>query len=425
MQNISHYLDDIRTCIESFCINIESGRLSNTEHFLYTDAIIKHKKLFLELLHTSDPSHIETKTQEMVTYTIENDIPYMFVYGELVTVTRKLLGKLIEARNFDDLAMINQFFSEHEDRITTLYLTKFLDQMLVKYNLRLSHIVHLYDKNLLNHYEDHIRWMIQLIFYVQHAQQDVYPELRHTHCYFGKWLHETTVSYLISTSHFAVIENLHVNLHDLAANLVDYSRKPHCQSATLIHLMQRIDYISLEIGNEIAILNEIEVSSKDPLTELLSRRLLNKILLNQLTISQATNQELSLIMCDLDYFKKINDTHGHIAGDAVLRDFSDLLRATFRQGDYIFRFGGEEFLIVLPATSEEAAYSLANSLCFSARARKVAYETTSLEYTISVGVTSISNDTKQAINEELILSYLASVDGKVYNAKASGRNQVQ
>jgi hypothetical protein len=110
MQNISHYLDDIRTCIESFCINIESGRLSNTEHFLYTDAIIKHKKLFLELLHTSDPSHIETKTQEMVTYTIENDIPYMFVYGELVTVTRKLLGKLIEERNFDDLAMINQFF---------------------------------------------------------------------------------------------------------------------------------------------------------------------------------------------------------------------------------------------------------------------------------------------------------------------------
>jgi diguanylate cyclase (GGDEF)-like protein len=109
----------------------------------------------------------------------------------------------------------------------------------------------------------------------------------------------------------------------------------------------------------------------------------------------------------------------------VLRDFSDLLRATFRQGDYIFRFGGEEFLIVLPATSEEAAYALANSLCFSARTRKVVYETSILEYTISVGVTSIAHDTKQTINEDLILSYLASVDSKVYNAKASGRNRVE
>lgn len=189
--------------------------------------------------------------------------------------------------------------------------------------------------------------------------------------------------------------------------------------------MQRIDYTSLEIGNEIAILNEIEVSSKDPLTDLLSRRLLNKILTNQLEISQATGQELSLIMCDLDYFKKINDTYGHLAGDDVLEDFSDLLRTTFRQSDYIFRFGGEEFLIVLPSTSENAAYALGNTLCKAARTQEVVYENDIIRYTLSVGVYAIANDSSAPITEERINSYLASADLKMYAAKTNGRNRVE
>lgn len=293
MHPIEHYFPAIKECIESFCISVETNRLSTSEHFLYTDAIIQHKKLFLELLHLTDSEHISAKTNEMVDYTIEHEIPYMFLYGELITVSRKLMGQLIEQRTYDDLTIINQFFAQHEERITALYFTKYLDGMLLKYNQRLSHIVHLYDKNLLSHYEDHLHWMINLIAYMKNTN-DFYPELRHTHCDFGKWLHETTLSYLISTPHFVVIENLHINLHDLAANLVNYSHKSSCQLTTLIHLIQRIDYVSLEIGNEIAILNEIEVSSKDPLTDLLSRRLLTKILTNQLEISQAATQELSL-----------------------------------------------------------------------------------------------------------------------------------
>jgi diguanylate cyclase (GGDEF)-like protein len=222
-----------------------------------------------------------------------------------------------------------------------------------------------------------------------------------------------------------VIENLHANLHDLAANLVNYVHKPETQTATLIHFMQRIDYTSLEIGNEIAILNEIEVSSKDPLTDLLSRRLLNKILINQLEISQATSQDLALIMCDLDYFKLINDTYGHLAGDAVLQNFADLLRKTFRQSDYLFRFGGEEFLIVLPATNESSAFSLGNALCNAARAQEVIHENNILHYTLSVGIYAIAHDPSHPITEESINRYLASVDSKMYAAKAHGRDRVE
>ncbi len=410
MYAIEDFFPAIQECLENFCMNIDHYGLTDSHHHLYTDAIAQHKKLFAALLFSTSQADVETNVNAMISHTIKNEIPYLFVYGELITITRQLLGKLIDEHNYEDLPMLNRHFSLHEKRMEELYLTSYLDQLREKYSLRLSRIANLFDKKLMIHYENHLRWMLKLINFIQHIEGEDHPELRHTHCDFGKWLHATTFTYIISTSHFKVIENLHANLHDLAANLVNYVHGPNMQSATLIHFMQRIDYTSLEIGNEIAILNEIEVSSKDPLTDLLSRRLLNKILTNQLEISQATGQDLALIMCDLDYFKLINDTHGHLAGDAVLQNFADLLRKTFRQSDYLFRFGGEEFLILLPSTNETAAYALGNTLCNVARQQEVIYENNTIHYTLSVGVYAIAHDPSYPITEESINRHLASVD---------------
>ena len=425
MHPIKYYFPAIKECVENFCINIDHYDLTDTHHYLYTDAIAQHKRLFAALLISTSPEEIETNVNAMITHTIEHDIPYLFVYGELITVTRQLLGNLIKEKNFEDLAMVDHHFSIYEKQIESLYLIRYLDQLHQKITHRLARISELFDKKLLVHYENHLKWMLKLIHFIRHVKEENYPELRHTHCDFGKWLHATTFTYLISNEHFKVIENLHVNLHDLAANLINYLRTNDTRSATLIHFMQRIDYTSLEIGNEIAILNEIEVSSKDPLTDLLSRRLLNKILTNQLEISQAAGQELSLIMCDLDYFKKINDTCGHLAGDAVLENFADLLRTTFRQSDYIFRFGGEEFLIVLPSTGQNAAYTLGEKLFKAARTQEVVYENDLIRYTLSVGVHTIVLDASLPLTEERINSYLAAADLKMYTAKTNGRNRVE
>lgn len=425
MSTIDRFFPAIQECIEKFCINIDHYGLTDAHHHLYTDAIAEHKKLFSTLLFSTSQAEIQRSVNTMIAHTIDNEIPYLFVYGELITVIRQLLGNLIKGGNFDDLAMIDAHFSIHENKIEKLYLTSYLDKLRQKYSFRLSHIADLFDKKLMIHYENHLIWMLQLIDFIQFNEEHPHPELRHTHCDFGKWLHTTTFTYIISTSHFKVIENLHANLHDLAANLVNYLRKPETQTATLIHFMQQIDYTSLEIGNEIAILNEIEVSSKDPLTDLLSRRLLHKILINQLEISQATSQDLALIMCDLDYFKLINDTYGHLAGDAVLQNFANLLHKTFRQSDYLFRFGGEEFLVVLPATSESSAFSLGTALCNATRTQEVFHENNIIHYTLSVGVYSIAHDPSRPITEESINRYIASVDTKMYTAKAHGRDRVE
>ncbi|HQT36228.1 MAG TPA: CZB domain-containing protein, partial [Sulfuricurvum sp.] len=296
MNSIDYYIEDIQACIQKFCINIDPSELTNTHHDLYTDAITEHKKLFIDLMFCTSEDEINFKTEAMISYAIDHNILYMFIYGELITLARSLLGKLIEENNCDDLTLINRHFVAHEERIATLYLSKYLEQMHHKYDLRISHVLQLEDKKLMIHYEDHLQWMKRLITYVEHSKDANYPELCHTNCEFGKWLHSTTLSYLITTSHYKIIENLHVNLHDLAANVVKYAQKQDLQSATLIHFIQRIDYTSLEIGNEIAILSEIEVSSKDSLTDLLSRRLFDKIFTNQLESSHAANKDFTLIL---------------------------------------------------------------------------------------------------------------------------------
>jgi diguanylate cyclase (GGDEF)-like protein len=279
------------------------------------------------------------------------------------------------------------------------------------------------------HYQQHIEWMIKLIDYVQHLEENhPYPELNHTLCSFGKWLHDASIPYIVTTSHFKEVGLLHQSLHNLASDVVSHPKGKLSKPKNLIHLMQRIDYISLEIGNEIAILNDmimIEEYSKDPLTALLSRRLFEKVMQSQIEIAKATESQCSLIMCDLDHFKTINDTYGHLAGDSVIKNFADVLRTILRKSDFIFRFGGEEFIMLLPSTSEANARKIAQKICDYASEQDIPFNGTPIRYTTSIGVTAIDTDTTSYVLKDTIHRYVAEVDAKLYLAKQNGRNRVE
>ncbi|MGA9045844.1 sensor domain-containing diguanylate cyclase [Sulfuricurvum sp.] len=426
MDIISQYFPDIQGCINNFSINVESIHFNPSNDLLYTHAITEHKKLLLALLLSTSEEDIDKNTKALVHYTIENDIPYLFLYSELLTVARKLLGHLTETHHWEHIDEINRYFAAHEERITALYLQKFLHQLKLKGELRLSHIALMPDKKFMIHYESHIQWILNLIHYIQETKfDDNYPELNPSLCEFGRWMNSTTTSYLLSTSHFNVIEKLHVNLHDLAANVINYCKNKEFRPATLIHLMQRIDYYSLEIGNEIAFLNEIEEGAKDPLTHLLTRRLFNKIMMNTLDISKATGRGFALMMCDLDHFKSINDTYGHAVGDIVLKHFSGILEQNLRKSDYIFRFGGEEFMILLPTTDKKDALFLAQKVCDATAVGEVIVEEIAIRYTVSIGTLAILVDHTLPITQDTIDRYIAQVDEKLYLAKELGRNRVE
>jgi diguanylate cyclase (GGDEF)-like protein len=426
MQMIQKYFPDIEECVRNFNINIESLQSNHSNNLLYTNAITQYKKLFLNLLLYNSKEEIDYYTKELVNFTIEHDISYLFLYSELVTVVRKLLSSLIKKRDLENIEEIDDYFSEHEYRITILYLEKFLNELKFKCEMRISHIDLMPDKKFMIHYESHLQWIVSLILYIQKQEfDDSYPQLNPNLCEFGKWMKSATTSYLLSTSHFKQIDKLHINLHDLAANVISYCKSRVLHPATLIHLIQKIEHYSLEIGNEIAFLNEIEESAKDPLTHLLTRRLFNKIMLNKLDIAKATGREFTLMMCDLDHFKAINDTYGHAVGDIVLKHFSTILEKTLRKSDYIFRFGGEEFMIMLPMTDKEESLIIAQKICDITASKEVIIEGTTIRYTVSIGTIDILVDNKITVNQDTIDKYVTQVDEKLYLAKEKGRNRVE
>jgi diguanylate cyclase (GGDEF)-like protein len=166
------------------------------------------------------------------------------------------------------------------------------------------------------------------------------------------------------------------------------------------------------------------LSVRDPLTGCYNRRHLNAALLDgEIARARRYRLSLSLIMCDLDGFKAINDTYGHHAGDDTLRCFANLLQAMTRESvDTVVRYGGEEFLIILPETRLDGAVELAERVRAAFAATRIEYGDTVLATTASFGVVGADFTTKQAITPQALV---AIADELMYDAKRSGRNQVR
>jgi len=161
------------------------------------------------------------------------------------------------------------------------------------------------------------------------------------------------------------------------------------------------------------------LSTVDYLTKINNRRSLEKIAGTELARSNRNNQTLSIIMCDIDLFKEINDQHGHLSGDSVLIQFSDLIIKNLRKYDIAARYGGEEFLFLLPNTDIEQAVDVAEKLrAIIAGNTFTSTSTDTLSITASFGVTSNSDN---SINWD---NMVQAADSALYEAKKLGRNKV-
>ncbi len=162
----------------------------------------------------------------------------------------------------------------------------------------------------------------------------------------------------------------------------------------------------------------ITLTTTDDLTGLYNRRYFQKQLSKEFARFQRAFAETAVLMLDLDYFKRINDTYGHAAGDKVLKDFARLLLSAQRNSDFSARVGGEEFALLLPNTSLTDATSFANRLIKQVREQAFTYEDKRILVTVSIGCASmLLSDT----HPDLVL---ARADRALYTAKESGRDQV-
>lgn len=158
----------------------------------------------------------------------------------------------------------------------------------------------------------------------------------------------------------------------------------------------------------------------DELTKIYNKRYIQEKLPVELVISKLNKDPLTLIMTDIDHFKRINDTYGHQAGDEILREFCRILKNNLRDDkDWIARFGGEEFLICLTMTDHQTALTVAERLRKSIEDAEFSYQGAKIRITASFGL--CTNNTEKNYDIE---KFVRCVDRKLYQAKQEGRNKV-
>jgi two-component system, cell cycle response regulator len=202
---------------------------------------------------------------------------------------------------------------------------------------------------------------------------------------------------------------------DAGAN--DYVAKPYHHEELQARLLVGQRTLVLQ-ASLLAVQKELaEQATHDHLTGMLNRRAILERLAEELTRATRQDVALSVGMCDVDHFKAINDTHGHQAGDDVLRGFTASVQAQLRKYDSVGRYGGEEFLVIAPGVRGREGARLFERLCD--RISRVAMPTPggAISVTVSIGVAV-------AGPSSTVDTLLAAADVALYRAKAGGRNQV-
>ncbi len=163
-----------------------------------------------------------------------------------------------------------------------------------------------------------------------------------------------------------------------------------------------------------------EKASHDALTGALNRHMLMPNINKELARMQRTKLPLSVLMLDLDHFKTVNDQHGHLSGDNVLRQFADLVRLNLRLTDTFIRYGGEEFIVLLPETEGTLAARIAERIRLAVSAHTFfSPENTPISVTVSIGYTTASD------GKDNPMQLISAADTGLYEAKENGRNQVK
>ncbi len=212
--------------------------------------------------------------------------------------------------------------------------------------------------------------------------------------------HETTIQKCHNQHNQIDIPNLTNKFNEIQKHMTDEVKKAN-------------EIIS-QLTNQVKVLEE--KSNLDSLTKVFNRRAMISYL-HEICSNKNKPYNFHLLMLDVDDFKYINDTYGHLAGDKVLIFIANILKKTLRDGDKIFRYGGEEFIIILNRTDTHHCIKIANRLLDLIRSNHLIYKGNNLRVTLSIGATKyLQGDTQDSL--------IARADEALYKAKNNGKDQI-
>lgn len=204
-----------------------------------------------------------------------------------------------------------------------------------------------------------------------------------------------------------------VDIEAMNAGALDYLVKGEINA----RMLERSLRYALKLGDTLEELRRL--ATRDQLTGLFNRREFERMLQVQKSQADLAKTEFSLVLVDIDHFKRVNDQHGHPAGDEVLREIARRLLGAVRGNDQVARIGGEEFAVTMPGTPKQAAAAVARRLSESVRSRPIVVrEGLELPITLSVGVANHPADV--SAKADIVMA----ADKALYEAKTAGRDRV-
>ena len=209
-----------------------------------------------------------------------------------------------------------------------------------------------------------------------------------------------------------------LNINDEPLGIITLSRGSKFSSEELETIENYICTLHYPIRNSMLYQAALTTAHKDPLTGIGNRAAMTSMLHREIELAFRHNRSLGVIMMDIDHFKNVNDQYGHLAGDGVLQSLVECMDNTVRITDMLFRYGGEEFVILMPETNEAGVLRLAKRIRRRIEKLETVVNDNTIKATVSLGITNLHETDDEK-------SLFARADDALYKAKREGRNCIR
>lgn len=421
-QQIRKYAElDLDALFDKFYDNILSSKdLSN---FFRDDAhirsLVERQKLFLLDTITAPDEEMRERYVKLGEMHYEIGVPYVdYVFG-MHLLEEGIIHNIVA--HGEPVALLDatfQFFKLVRAYTAKGYLNKMLKADIADIDLYLSHVQRASDIDTALAIESMI-WLKKVLFAIKVENRAAAPELH---------MHAETINAIKLVTHGDQV------MLDYA---LDVAKRMDLDASNIFFFIETGSYeevlplyrdllsiykLSLMLTNVVTIASTnslVQKLTKDQLTGMLTRHSLHPMLRRELLLAETGQYALSLVMIDIDHFKLINDQYGHLAGDEVLAKVAHAASEAIRATDFAFRFGGEEFLLVLKGASHKLAATQAETIREEVERLQFEFEGKPSKVTASFGVATFTAPFELSYNQ-----MIEAADRKLYESKSSGRNRV-